>query len=193
VSNPESSLAQSFLNNDPDAVGQVIRWIATALAVPRFWNLRREWSDLMQETLLRTTRSLRSGHYDPSRDFRVYVQGIARIVCLEAFGKQVQSARHEFHGEVPETGTAVLTTNMVDRQLIRRVLDLASEECREIFRLYYLEGKDYQEIASAAGIPVGTVKSRLFRCLECAFQALSPTGARSRARQGRLESVSKST
>jgi RNA polymerase sigma-70 factor (ECF subfamily) len=170
VSYPENSLAHRFLKNDPEAVGQVIRWISTALTAPRFWSLRPEWSDLLQETFLRTTQSLRSGHFDSSRDFRVYVQGISRIVCLQALGEQAESARREFDGEVPEAGTTAPASSMVDRQLARRVLDLASQECRELFRLYYLEGKDYQEIASAAGVPVGTVKSRLFRCLESAFE-----------------------
>jgi RNA polymerase sigma factor (sigma-70 family) len=189
---PENSLAQRFLKNDPEAVGQVMRWISTALTAPRFWALRREWSDLMQETLLRTTQSLRSGHFDSSRDFRVYVQGITRIVCLQALGEQMESARRELHGEMPEAGTGVSASEMVDRQLARRVLDLASEECRDLFRLYYLEGKDYLEIASGAGVPVGTVKSRLFRCLESAFEALSSTGARSRTRR-RSESLSRTT
>jgi RNA polymerase sigma factor (sigma-70 family) len=192
VSYPETALAQRFLKNDPEAVGQVIRWISLALTAPRFWNLRREWSDLMQETLLRTVQSLRSGHFDSSRDLRVYVQGISRIVCLEALGKQAESALREFHGEAPEAGAAVAPAPMVDRQMARRVLDLASPECRDLFRLYYLEGKDYQEIATAAGIPVGTVKSRLFRCLESAFEAISSTGARSRTRRG-SETVSRST
>jgi RNA polymerase sigma-70 factor (ECF subfamily) len=191
VSYPENSLAHRFLNDDQEAVGEVMRWISTALTTPRFWFLRREWSDLMQETLLRTIQSLRSGHFDSSRDFRVYVQGIARIVCLQAFEKQADSARREFHGEVPEAGAAVSASAMVDRQLVRRVLDLASEDCRDLFRLYYLEGKDYLEIASAAGVPVGTVKSRLFRCLESAFEALSSTRARSRTRRG-SESLSRS-
>lgn len=191
MSYPENSLAQRFLKNDPEAVGEVMRWISTALTAPRFWALRREWSDLLQETLLRTIQSLRSGHFDSSRDFRVYVQGITRIVCLQALGKQAESARRESHGEVPDTGAADSPSAMVDRQLARRVLDLASEECRDLFRLYYLEGKDYLEIASGAGIPVGTVKSRLFRCLESASEALSSTGAPSRARR-RSASLSRS-
>ncbi len=182
---PENSLPQRFLRNDPEVVGQVMRWISTALTAPRFWMLRREWPDLMQEILLRTTRSLQSGHFDPSRDLRVYVQGICRIVCVEAVAKQAESVLRERH-EIPEAGAAsAAPERMIDRQMARRVLDLASEDCRELFRLYYLEGKDYQEIASATGVPVGTVKSRLFRCLESAFEALAPPGGRFRSRNPR--------
>jgi len=180
---PENSLAERFLRNDPEVVGQVMRWISAALTAPRFWMLRQEWPDLMQEILLRAIKSLRSGHFDPSRDLRVYVQGICRIVCLEAVADQAESTKHEHHGDGPGAAAATAAPEpLIDRQMARRVLDLASEECRELFRLYYLEGKDYQEIAAVAGLPVGTVKSRLFRCLESAFVALSPPGGRFRSR-----------
>lgn len=183
---PENSLPHRFLRNDPEAVGQVMRWISGALTAPRFWMLRREWPDLMQEILLRTIKSLQSGHFDPARDLRVYVQGICRIVCIEAVAKQAESVLRERHEEIPEAGAgAAAPQELVDRQLARRVLEMASEECRELFRLYYLEGKDYQEIASATGAPVGTVKSRLFRCLESAFEALAPAGGRFRTRKSR--------
>lgn len=158
-----------------------MRWISAALTTPRFWSLRREWPDLMQEVLLRTTQSLRRGHFDAARDFRVYVQGVCRIVCLQSIDDQMASKR-ELHDEVPEAATALpASQEAVDRQMARRVLELASEECRELFRLYYLEGKDYQEIASGAGVPVGTVKSRLFRCLESAFEAIASADGRLRA------------
>ena len=183
---PENSLPHRFLRNDPEAVGQVMRWISAALTTPRFWLLRREWPDLMQEILLRTIKSLQSGHFDPSRDLRVYVQGICRIVCVEAVAKQSESAKREHHGDTPESPVATAAPEeLIDRQLTRRVLELASEECRELFRLYYLEGKDYQEIASIMGTPVGTVKSRLFRCLESAFEALAPPRGRFRSRNPR--------
>ena len=55
---------------------------------------------------------------------------------------------------------------------MRRVLDEASEDCRLLMRLYFLEGKSYEEIAAELAIPVGTVKSRLSRCLDAAQKAL---------------------
>ena len=177
---PENSLARRFLESEPEALGQVIRWISAGLTVPRFWILRREWPDLMQEVLARTLESLRHERFNPSRDFRVYVQGIARIVCLQALGEQATALKREVAADRADGGAVDPTARVIRRQLVRRVLELASEECRELFRLYYLEGRDYGEIAVAAGIPIGTVKSRLFRCLESAHHALASSEWRSR-------------
>ncbi len=176
----EHSVARRLLENDPEALGLVIRWISTALASPRFWLLRHEWPDLVQEVLSRVVESLRRERFDDSRDLRVYVQGIARFACLQALGKQLESAGRGIPAEAAETGSPDPVRRLIDFQLVRRVLDLASEDCRELFRLYYFDAQSYEEIAASMEIPVGTVKSRLFRCLESAHQALGLEGFRNR-------------
>ncbi|MCI0407032.1 MAG: sigma-70 family RNA polymerase sigma factor [Acidobacteria bacterium] len=176
----EHSVARRLLNNDSEALGQVIRWISMALASPRFWHLRREWPDLVQEVLARVVESLRRERFDDSRDLRVYVQGIARFACLQALAKQMESANRGNPGESPQTGAPDPVKRLIDFQRVRRVLDLASEDCQELFRLYYFDAQNYEEIATSMGIPVGTVKSRLYRCLESAHQALKLEAFRNR-------------
>ena len=169
----ENSVARRLMENDPEALGLVIRWISTALASPRFWLLRGEWPDLLQDVLARVVESLRSERFDASRDLRVYVQGIARFACLQALGDRSEPVNRANPGDLPETGLPDPVKRLIDLQLVRRVLDLASEDCRELFRSYYFDGLSYEEIAVSLGIPVGTVKSRLFRCLESASQAFT--------------------
>jgi len=179
---PERTLARRLLENDPEALGQVIRWISTALTSPRFWSLRGEWPDLVQEVLARVVESLRVERFDASRDLRVYVQGIARFVSLQALGRRTQSPPSA-HPSTLREGIATSSEAMViERQLVRRILDLASEDCRELFRLYFFEARSYQEIAGSLEIPVGTVKSRLFRCLESAHQGILAIAFRHRNR-----------
>ena len=50
-----------------------------------------------------------------------------------------------------------------DAQLLRDALEKLPVEFREILVLRELEGMSYREIADLAGIPVGTVMSRLAR------------------------------
>src|SRR5437870_12130812 len=95
VTYPKESLIGRFLENDPEALGQVIRWISTALTSPRFWSLRGEWPDLVQEVLARVVESLRLERFDASRDLRVYVQGIARYASLQALSRQWQPTASE--------------------------------------------------------------------------------------------------
>ena len=169
---PEHSTARRLLENEPKALSEVIHWISTTLTSPRFWLLREEWPDLVQEALARVVESLQQGRFDSNRDFRVYVQGIVRHVSLQALARLVASSRLPEGFPVPQRPTVDPEGTAISRQLVRRVLDLASEECRELMRLYFLEARTYEEIAGSSALPVGTIKSRLFRCLECAHEAL---------------------
>jgi RNA polymerase sigma factor (sigma-70 family) len=163
------SPARRLLDDEPDTLAQVVRWISIALTAPRYWSLRSEWPDLVQEVLARLVASLKEGRYDPSREFHWYVAGIVRNTALQALERA--GARRD--RVAPESdarwnrGEGVGEEVSV-RQAVRRVLDEASEDCRELMRAYFLEEKGYDEIAVEFSIPVGTVKSRLNRCLDCA-------------------------
>jgi hypothetical protein len=41
-----------------------------------------------------------------------------------------------------------------------------------MMRSYFFEGLDYAALAERMGVPVGTVKSRLFRCLQGISEAM---------------------
>ena len=179
---PEQSLAGRLLKNDPEALEQAIRWIAATLTSWRFWSLRGEWSDLMQESLARVVESLRLERFDAARDFRVYVQGVARFVCLQTLDRRAQQRPSANPGGAADEAAVNPEAAVIDRQLARLVLDSASEDCRELFRLYFFEARSYEEIAAGLHVPVGTVKSRLFRCLEGAHQRILSSPLRKRHR-----------
>ena len=54
------------------------------------------------------------------------------------------------------------------------------EKYRSVITLYHLQGKQYNEVAEVLGIPIGTVKTHLFRAKEQLRRLLneSATGAR---------------
>jgi RNA polymerase sigma factor (sigma-70 family) len=181
----EQSIARRLLENDPDSLAQVIRWISVALTAPRFWSLRAEWPDLLQEVLSRVVESLRQGRFDASRDFRVYVQGIARNAAMEAVSRSVRSAHPGQALDLLRSADPSPESEAIRRQLAQRILSLASDECRQLIHLYYFQARSYDEIATAMDLPVGTVKSRLFRCLESVHHLLSRRAERSRAQSVR--------
>jgi RNA polymerase sigma factor (sigma-70 family) len=182
---PEQSLASRLLKDDPEVLEQVLRWISTALTSPRFWSLRPEWPDLMQEVLARVVESLRQERFDASRDLRAYVQGTARFVSLQTLERRKDQPASAA-GWIEDTEAGSGEAKAINRQLARRVMDAASEDCRELFRLYFFEERRYEEIAERQLIPVGTVKSRLFRCLECAHQCLQREKQGTRRRVARI-------
>ena len=75
----------------------------------------------------------------------------------------------------PET----LLLRTVDNELLRQALDDLPVEFREVIVLRELEGLSYKEIRTVAGVPLGTVMSRLARARSRLEKAL--TGP---ARQG---------
>ena len=171
---PEYSQAHGVLKGDPEAIGQVIRWISIVLTWPRFWSLRPDWPDLVQESLTRVVESLKEGRYDPSKDFHFYVLGIARHTAVRAIRERLRARKRADGASVEglaSSGGSSFTESLEIRQIVRRVMDQASEECRLLMRLYFLEEKGYEEIAQELLLPTGTIKSKLFRCLEGAQKA----------------------
>lgn len=169
-----------FLDGDEEAVGQVIRWVSHALSWPGFWRLRREWRDLHQEIMYRVTESLRRERFDGSRDFQAYVYGIARLTGLKALSRlsgNASTVRESAHMGVLDAGVEQDAEQTVFyRQMARQVLDWSSDDCRELIRAYFFEQESYREIARQLQVPVGTVKSRLFRCLESAHRHIFEEG-----------------
>ncbi len=61
----------------------------------------------------------------------------------------------------------------VDRQAVRAAIEELPPEFREVITLRELEECSYKEIADIAGVPIGTVMSRLARAREQLHQILS--------------------
>lgn len=162
-----------FLAGEPEAVGKVIRWIALVLSSPRFWRLRGEWLDLHQEVMARVVESLSEERFDPAQEFRTYVQGIARFTALAALNPRSRVGEATEEPDEADLGLdAEAEDAAISRQLARRALEEASELCRNLFKAYFFEERSYAEIAESLSVPIGTVKSRVARCLEAAQKSL---------------------
>lgn len=170
------SVAGRFLAGDPAACGQVTRWIGGVLSAPRFAGLRRERPDLLQDVLRNVLESLRQGRFDPARDFRVYVQGIAHYIGRDAM---LVSMRLQLSDccKVPQVSTPATAERRALRSLqIDALMKRLPHRCREILRMFYYDQLSHAEIARLLGVPVGTVKSRLFRAVRRAA-ALASAGS----------------
>ena len=168
----ETSVEARFLRGDLEAVGIVIRWIATVISAPRFGALRPEWLDLHQDIMGRVIESLRLERYDDSKNLQVYVQAVARYTALQALETRRRKKALQVLDEEPPAGGPSAEAAAVSGQIVRQVLDQASDGCRGLLRAYFLEQRTYSEIAVSLGVPIGTVKSRLVRCLETAHRAI---------------------
>ena len=117
--------------------------------------------DVLQETLLRASRGLRSLR-DPEW-VRAWAYRIATREAVRAARAERDPRRESIDDRidfpVPESEEVLAGQDLLDE--IPRRLDELPPRARLVVRMRYLEELSQQEIAEALEIPIGTVKSRL--------------------------------
>jgi RNA polymerase sigma-70 factor (ECF subfamily) len=124
--------------------------------------------DVVQEAYLRALKFFGGFH---GGDGRGWLLTIVRNACHTWLAhKRARGAAafdEEVHGvaadaAAPDTALA----RKEGRQAVRQAVEELPLELREVVVLRELEGLSYKEIAAAAGVPIGTVMSRLSRARE---------------------------
>ncbi len=146
------------------------------------WLLRdaAQAEDVVQEAYLRAFR-----HFDTLRgsDARPWLLGIVRNACHDCLRRrQREGERVAFdeHSESIEAPAADPAAQWESRQRVAGVdaaLRALPPVFREVIVLRELEEMSYDEIAHVAGIPVGTVMSRLSRARALLRESLGDEGA----------------
>jgi RNA polymerase sigma-70 factor (ECF subfamily) len=145
------------------------------------WLTRRDQDaeDVVQEAYLRAFQffdSFRGG------DGRTWLLAIVRNSCYTWLQKnrtleQTVSFDEEKHGlTLAERGPEARLLQTEDAEMLHDALRELPTEFREVVVLRELEELSYKEIANIAGIPVGTVMSRLARGRERLQEILSKRG-----------------
>jgi RNA polymerase sigma-70 factor, ECF subfamily len=113
--------------------------------------------DAAQETFVRVWKGL--GKFRGESSLSTWIFTIARRACLDALKARKKTARLE---QVPEQA---VQRPRVDRELldIDALLQELPERAREVVVLFYLEDRSYEEVARTLSVPMGTVKTLLFR------------------------------
>jgi len=113
---------------------------------------------------------------------RAWLLKIVRRCCYTLLARtrpgEVGTFDEEEHPDAPgqpdDPERAALRAD--DARLLNRVVAALPVEYREVFVLRELEGLSYREIADVAGVPIGTVMSRLSRARTQLQRALRATG-----------------
>ena len=132
------------------------------------WLTRNEHDaeDVVQEASLRALRSFKS--FLPGRDARAWFLTIVRNTCWTWLRQnRPKELALEWNDEtLPAPGNAdpqALLIEKANTKLIHEAIESLPVEYREVLILRELEELSYKEIADIAGIPLGTVMSRLSR------------------------------
>jgi RNA polymerase sigma-70 factor (ECF subfamily) len=128
-------------------------------------HLRERAEDLTQETFVALMRA--KARYEPRAPVRTYLYGIAMKLLL--------AERRKGIFEVPRPEP--LTNDVKDDVIwIRQALGRLEEGDREILMLREYEQLSYAEIGELLGLPLNTVRSRLFRSRLALKGQLDPAG-----------------
>jgi RNA polymerase sigma-70 factor (ECF subfamily) len=136
--------------------------------------------DAAQETFLRVFRSL--GTYDPGRPFKPWLKRITYNTSLNTVRAGKNRARGEVQGDMPEVadqspGQFDKLEAMQNAQSVDKAVQALPSELRATLLLRAVDGMSYKDIASAMGVKIGTVMSRLSRAREQVLHVLEPVGS----------------
>ena len=138
----------------------------------RFLGNPQESEELSQEVFLRVYRAL--DRYNPQYRFSTWLFRVARnaaidlirkrrlkLVPMQRVGTDGQAQEREFESE--ERDPYRTLRNLERRHAIGAAIDGLREEYRELIQLRHFAEMTYEEIAEFKGMPLGTVKNKLFR------------------------------
>lgn len=169
----ELQLVEAHREGDPDALSELLQSYQKRVYSVCYRMLRNvdEAADLTQDTLVRLVENLHK--YDGRAKLSTWIIRIAMNACISHMRKtKVRKSVDQagpFEGSlVGVVNTAELSSDdRVEQQETHSLLDKAmmslDPDMRSVLVLRDMQGLEYEQLAEALEIPVGTVKSRLFR------------------------------
>ena len=151
--------------------------------VARYLKAAGDVEDAVQETFIRAYRGLASFRGDSS--FYSWLYRIATNTALSHL--QRNPGEIMLGDEAPEERVDAFTPGVSDAEdpertlfakqiaeTVQRALAKLQPELAEPLMIYQVEGKPYAEIAAMLGVPIGTVRTRIFRAREFIAKRLEP-------------------
>ncbi len=151
----------------------------------RFMGRRAEAEDAAQEAFLRAYRAIRTFR---GEHFRAWLLSITANACRDELRRQRRRPTRSLDDRGPDGEAAALdpadpgpspesvALNSDLRAALERALLQLPEEWRLVVVLADVHGLSYEEVAEAARLPLGTVKSRLSRARGRMRDILTATG-----------------
>jgi len=179
---------------DPDAWTRLIeRYQVRVFSVcVRMVRDRELANDLTQDAFIKIIKGLDT--FDERAKLSTWVYRVTMNVCLSKLrseklrrhasletlaagpGKDQERRSELGFAQVREPGAERGVEDDEERERMLAALEVLSEEHRAILVLRDGRGLEYEQIADALDIPIGTVRSRLFRARAALRQAMERTG-----------------
>lgn len=141
---------------------------------------REEAEDLAQEAFIRAFQNLR--RFDPRYKFSSWLLKIAQNLAIDALRSR-KPRPEPLHGrgeegpplQVPaeEESPAERVERLETGEALERAVAQLPAHYRAAIHLYHVQEKSYPEIAEILGLPIGTVKTHLFRARQALRELLA--------------------
>ncbi len=163
----DGALVAAALRGDGEAFAELVTRYERPVYHLAYRTLKdaEEARDITQESFLRAYRSLRS--FRPSAKFSTWIFAIAYHACcdhLKRLRRQSGNELPDHPDSAPGPEHQVIALDQAER--LRAAIDSLPEKYRSVITLYHLQGRQYDEIARVLDLPMGTVKTHLFRAKE---------------------------
>ena len=172
----DTALVARAREGDADAFEELVRMHTRAVYghALRFFGSPDPAEDVVQEVFIKVYRSI--GSFDGASAFSTWLYRITRNTCLD----MLRAGRHRPQPVDPADVTLAERGDLADEVVLSASVEAAMAslppEDRDALNAVTLFGLSYAEAAEALAIPVGTVKSRVFRARRVLLSQLDIEG-----------------
>ena len=169
----EGALVAAALAGRSEAFGTLVERYDRAVYHLCLRTLRdvEEARDCTQEAFFKAFRSLRT--FKTGARFSTWIFSIAYHACCDRLVRRKRYSNDEMPDRAdPSAGPAQVAEQNDDALVLRAAIDALPQKYRTVITLYHLQGKQYDEIARVLELPMGTVKTHLFRAKEMLRKSL---------------------
>ncbi len=172
----DGSLVLLALRGNPDAFATLVERYDRAVYHLAYRTLHdvEEARDATQEAFFKAFRSLRT--FKPGSKFSTWIFAITYHACCDRLNRRKRFTNEELPDRADTApGPEQQAIALDEASRLRAAIDALPEKYRTAITLFHLQGKQYEEIAAVLGLPMGTVKTHLFRAKEQLRRLLAGT------------------
>jgi RNA polymerase sigma-70 factor (ECF subfamily) len=177
----DQTLVAQTLAGRPEAFGTLVERYDRAVYHLAYRTLRDrdEARDAAQEAFFKAYRSLHT--FKPAAKFSTWLFAITYHGCCDRLSRRKRYSNEELPERAdPAAGPEGEAIASDEARRLRAAIAALPEKYRTVITLYHLQGRQYDEIAQVLGVPMGTVKTHLFRAKEQLRRMLNEQAAESR-------------
>jgi len=174
----DDELIARAIAGEAEAFGTMVERYERAVYHLAYRTLRdaEEAKDATQEGFFKAYRALHT--FRPGAKFSTWIFTITYRACCDRLARRKRYSNDELPDRADlAAGPEMLAEQGDDAARLRAAIEALPEKYRTVITLFHLQNKAYEEIAEVLDLPMGTVKTHLFRAKEQLRKALADSSA----------------